>query len=113
MNTKDIYLVDLNPTTGAEIKKARPCVIVSSNDIKVLPLKVIVPLLGNNERHNKSWLVKIEPSEINGLKKTSTADPVHIRSVSHNRLIKKIGEIDEKTYQKLKNAIKIVLDLNY
>jgi len=113
MNTKDIYLVDLNPTKGAEIKKARPCIIVSSNDIKVLPLKIIVPLIGYKEIHNKSWLVKVLPNGKNGLSKVSTADPIHLRSVSHDRLIKKIGVLDASSYSELKRAIKIVLDLNY
>jgi len=33
LNTKDIYLVDLNPKKGVEIQKARPCVIVSNDDV--------------------------------------------------------------------------------
>jgi len=43
LNTKDICLVDLNSTIGAEARKARPCIIVSSDDIGVLPLKIVVP----------------------------------------------------------------------
>ena len=113
MNTKDIYLVDLNPTKGAEINKARPCIIVSNDDVGVLPLKIVVPLIGYKEHHNKSWLVKIEPTKNTGLLKDSTADPMHIRSVSHDRILKKIGSIDDNTYSKLKEAIKIVLDLQY
>lgn len=113
MNTKEIYLVDLNPTKGAEIKKARPCIIVSNNDIKILPLKIVVPLIGYKDIHNKSWLIKVVPDNKNGLTKISTADPMHIRSVSHSRFVKKIGLLDEKSYQKLKNAIKLVLDFQY
>ena len=111
MNTKDIYLVDLNPTKGAEVKKARPCIIVSNDDVGVLPLKIVVPLIGYKEHHNKSWLVKIEPSQNTGLSKDSTADPMHMRSVSHDRILKKIGCIDDSIYLKLKNTMKIVLDL--
>jgi mRNA interferase MazF len=96
---KDIYLVNLNPTKGAEIKKARPCIIVSNDDIGVLPLKVVIPLIGYKETHkNKSWLVPIYPSSQNGLSKISTADALNIRSVSDTRIIKKIGSIDEDTY---------------
>jgi mRNA interferase MazF len=113
LNTKDIYLVDLNPTQGAEINKARPCIIVSNDDVGVLPLKIVVPLIGYKEHHNKSWLVKIEPTNSTGLSKDSTADPMHIRSISHDRVLKKIGTIDNNTYLKLKEAIKLVLDLQY
>ena len=111
MNTKDIYLVDLNPIKGAEINKARPCIIVSNDDVGILPLKIVVPLIGYKEHHNKSWLVKIEPTKNTGLSKDSTADPMHIRSVSHDRILKKIGCIDDSIYLNLKNAMKIVLDI--
>ena len=113
MNTKDIYLVDLNPTKGAEINKARPCIIVSNNDVGVLPLKIVVPLIGYKEHHNKSWMIKLEPYIYTGLSKISTADTMQIRSVSHKRMIKKIGYIDAKTYIQIKKAIQIVLDLEY
>ena len=113
MNTKDIYLVNLNPTKGAETKKARPCIIVSNNDVGILPLKIIIPLIGHKEIHNnKSWLVPIKPSSQNGLSKTSTADTLNIRSVSNERMIKKIGIIDDVTYARLIKAMKIVLDID-
>lgn len=112
MHTKDIYLVDLNPTKGAETKKGRPCIIVSNDDVGVLPLKVIVPLIGHKALHNnKSWLIPIEPTTQNGLAKTSTADALNIRSVSDTRIIKKIGTIDDETYDKLIVAMKIVLNM--
>ncbi len=112
MNTKDIYLVNLNPTKGAETKKARPCIIVSNDDIGVLPLKVIVPLIGHKESHNgKSWLVPIVPTLENGLSKTSTADALNIRSVSDVRMIKKVGVIDEKIYEQLLMAMRVVLNI--
>ncbi|MDQ7085584.1 MAG: type II toxin-antitoxin system PemK/MazF family toxin [Sulfurovum sp.] len=83
MRTKEIYLVDLNPTKGAETQKARPCIIVSNDDVGILPLKVIIPLIGYKPLHdNKSWLTPIEPTGKNGLAKKSTADALNIRSVT-------------------------------
>lgn len=112
MKTKDIYLVDLNPTKRAEINKARPCIIVNNDDVGVLPLKIVVPLISYKEHHNKSWLVKVEPTTNTGLAKTSTADPMHIRSVSHDKILKKIGKIDDNTYLELREALQLVLDLH-
>jgi len=112
MNTKDIYLVDLSPTKGAEMQKIRPCIIVSNNDIGILPLKIVVPLIGYKDIHKrKSWLVVVEPNETNGLSKTSTADALNIRSVADERILKKIGSIDELTYQELIKAMRVVLDI--
>lgn len=111
MHTKDIYLVDLNPTIGAEMKKVRPCVIVSNENLGILPLKIVAPLIGHKAHHDKSWLVKIEPNKNNGLSKISTIDTMNIRSVSHDRFIKKIGKISEENYNMLKIAMKNALDL--
>ena len=112
MPIKEIHLIDLNPTKGAELKKARPCIIVSNDDIGVLPLKVVVPLIGHKQSHNgKSWLVPIAPTPQNGLSKTSTADALNIRSVSDTRIIKKIGTIDDTTYEALVDAMRVVLNI--
>jgi len=112
MRTRDIFLVDLNPTIGAEMQKTRPCIIVSNQDLGVLPLKIVVPLIGHKEIHNdKSWLVAVNPNELNGLSKVSTADTLNMRSVSDERIIKKIGVVDEQTYQRLTLAMRVVLDI--
>ena len=114
MKHRDIYLVNLNPTKGAETKKARPCIIVSNDDIGVLPLKVVIPLIGHKESHNgKSWLVPIVPTSENGLEKTSTADALNIRSVSDVCMLKKIGSINDETYVQLVRAMKVVLNMEY
>ena len=44
MNQGDIWLINLDPTVGAEIKKTRPAIIVNDNTLGRLPLKIIVPL---------------------------------------------------------------------
>jgi mRNA interferase MazF len=46
MNQGEIWLVNLGSNVGAEIKKTRPAIIVNSNAIGKLPLKVIVPITG-------------------------------------------------------------------
>ncbi len=66
-----------------------------------------------NRSFKLSWLVKIIPLASNGLSKISTADPLNMRSVSHDRVLQKIGSIDDQTYTALKKVIKVVLDLQY
>lgn len=43
MKRGDIWLVSLDPTVGSELRKTRPAVIVSSDGVGRLPLKVVVP----------------------------------------------------------------------
>lgn len=56
-------------------------------------------------------MVKVEPDSTNGLSKTSSADCFQIRSLSQERLIKKIGSIDNQTLNDIKMAITKVFDL--
>lgn len=44
MKQGEIWLINLDPTIGAEIKKTRPAIIVNDNSLGKLPLKIIVPL---------------------------------------------------------------------
>lgn len=112
MKQSEIWLIDLDPTKGAEIQKKRPAIIVNDNSLGMLPLKIVVPLTDWKDRYDMApWMIKIEPTSTNGLSKTSSADCFQIRSLSQERLIKKIGYIDETILIELKKAISKVLDL--
>jgi mRNA interferase MazF len=112
MKQSEIWLIDLDPTKGAEIQKKRPAIIVNDDRLGKLPLKVIVPITDWKDRYDIApWMVKIEPNEVNGLSKTSSADCFQIRSLSQERLIKKLGNIDKNTLEEIKEAVRKVLDL--
>jgi mRNA interferase MazF len=112
MNQGEIWLVDLDPTRGAEIQKTRPAVIVNRNQLGILPLKIVVPITDWKPRYSIApWMVKIEPTPLNGLLKSSCTDCFQVRSISQERLVKKFGAIDETTLQTIKTALKVVFDL--
>ena len=68
MKRGEIWRVSLDPTVGSETKKSRPCVIVNNDAVGILPLKIIVPLTGWQDKFEKGkWLVPIEKSPENGL----------------------------------------------
>jgi len=56
-------------------------------------------------------MVKIEPNKTNGLSKDSSADCFQVRSLSQERLSKKLGSIDATTLQDIKEALKKVFDM--
>lgn len=112
MKQSEIWLIDLDPTKGAEIQKKRPGIIVNDDRLGKLPLKIIVPITDWKDRYGIApWMVKIEPNDTNGLTKTSSADCFQIRSLSQERLIKKLGFIDVTTLKEIKEAVIKVLDL--
>ena len=106
----EIWLVNLDPTIGSEIRKTRPAVIVSSDLVGILPLKVIVPFTDWKDRYDQApWMVKIDPDQQNGLSKPSAADALQIRSVSQQRLVKKLGVLSPLQVAKIVQAVMIVL----
>jgi mRNA interferase MazF len=94
MNQGEIWLINLAPTVGAEMNKTRPAVIVNDDRLGRLPLKVVVPITDWKEHYSVApWMIAIDPSSQNGLVKKSSIDCFQIRSVSKNRLIKRMGNI--------------------
>jgi mRNA interferase MazF len=111
MKQGEVWLINLDPTEGAEMKKTRPAIIINSNSLGRLPLKIVVPLTDWKERYSIApWMVKIQPNAQNQLTKNSSADCFQIRSISDQRLIKRIGEIDEFALSRIREAVKMVLD---
>src|SRR4051794_29123070 len=97
MKQSEVWLINLEPTVGSEIRKTRPAIIVNDNALGKLPLKVIVPLTDWKERYSIAfWMVKIIPDKDNHLTKDSAADCFQVRSVAEERLMKKLGIVGLK-----------------
>ena len=112
MHRGEIWLINLDPTVGAEIKKSRPAVILNVDEVGVLPLRVIVPITTWKDHYSQApWLVKIEPTKQNGLDTLSAADTFLIRSLSTERFIRAIGKVDADTFSAVLEGVKIVLGL--
>ncbi|MEE3719278.1 type II toxin-antitoxin system PemK/MazF family toxin [Tumidithrix elongata RA019] len=112
MHRGEIWLVQLNPIVGNEIGKIRPVVIVSNDAIGILPLKVIVPITDWKDRYTVyPWMVKLEPTKDNGLIKVSTADTFQVRSLSQERFVRKLGQLENQLIQDIRGALAVVLDI--
>lgn len=112
MKQGEIWLVSLDPTIGSELQKIRPAVIVNDNTLGKLPLKIIVPLTDWKDRYEIApWMVKVEPDRTNKLTKTSSADCFQIRSISEQRCIRKIGDMDSSTMADIRKALATVLNI--
>jgi mRNA interferase MazF len=110
MQRGEIWLVNLDPTIGSEIRKTRPAVILSSDLVGILPLKVIVPFTEWKERYAQApWMVRIDPDEQNQLAKPSAADALQIRSVSQQRLVQKLGLLSPVQIAKIVQAVMTTL----
>jgi mRNA interferase MazF len=112
MKQGEVWLINLDPTIGAEIKKTRPAIIVSDDLLGKLPLKVIVPITDWKDRYDIApWMIKVEPNSKNGLTKESSADCFQIRSISQERFIKCLGSISEIILEEIKIGLAKVLSI--
>ncbi|MDR3133682.1 MAG: type II toxin-antitoxin system PemK/MazF family toxin [Prevotellaceae bacterium] len=110
MKQGEIWLVDLNPTIGAEMQKVRPALIVNVDALGKLPLKVIVPVTDWKEQYVAAlWMQKIVPNKENGLEKKSAIDCFQIRCVAQERLVRKIGIISFNELEEIKSKIAIIV----
>ena len=107
----EIWLVNLDPTVGHEIRKERPAIIIQ-NDIgnKYSPITIVAPI--TSQGIDKVYPIEILlTSENSGLKKVSKALFNQIRAIDKERLNKKIGKVTEETMGNMNEAIKISLGL--
>ncbi|WP_027125489.1 type II toxin-antitoxin system PemK/MazF family toxin [Gelidibacter mesophilus] len=95
-----IVLVNLDPTIGSEIKKTRPCVIISPNEInKFLRTIVVAPMTKNMNHYPTRIKVKH-----NGKKGMIAID--QIRTIDKSRVLKTFDQLSTSDIQKCKDIIR-------
>lgn len=90
----EIWMVEFDPALGDEIRKIRPAVVVSVEDVGILNVRIVVPLTDWKDRYEeRQWMVYIAPNRTNGLQKESAADCLQCRSVSFERFKRRMGQL--------------------
>lgn len=107
MRQGEIWMSDLNPVVGSEQSGRRPVVILSGNLMnKFLQVVITAPLTTEIKHYHGNPI--LVPSPANGLKLASELMVFQIRSISKDRLIKKIGDIRD---EELKEALATLKDI--
>jgi mRNA interferase MazF len=95
-----VILVNLDPTVGSEIKKTRPCVIISPDEInKFLKTIVVAPMTTNLKAYPTR--VKVEHNQ-----KAGTIAIDQIRTIDRSRIIKKFNRLSNSEILACKAIIK-------
>lgn len=98
-----IALVNLDPTVGREIKKTRPCVIISPNEMnKYLRTIIIAPMTSQTRDYPTRVTVKHD-------NKKGWIALDQIRTVDKSRIVKALDKLTEKEIEKLKLVLKEML----
>jgi len=99
----DVYLINLDPTIGHEIKKKRPCLIISPDEMNDnLQTVIVAPM--TTKSHDYPSRIKVDFQN-----KTGWIVLDQMRTIDKRRLTRKLGEVDKKTVQKVKSVIKEML----
>lgn len=110
MRRGEVWSVNLDPTVGAEMQKTRPVVIISSDLMGKLPLRVVVPLTDWKEHYARApWMLTVEPDLQNGIEKISSIDCFQVRSISEQRFSRRLGRLPDGVIDELVKRIWMVL----
>ncbi len=96
----EIWLFDPDPVRGNEIgKKVRPALVVSNNLLNEGPsgLVIVIPITSKDKRIPSH--IRIDPPQ-GGVKFTSFAVCEHVRSISKERLVKRVGKVQSSSILK-------------
>ncbi len=95
-----IILVNLDPTVGSEIKKTRPCVIISPDEMnKYLRTIVVAPMTTKSKKYPTRVKVKHD-------KKTGWIVIDQIRTIDKERIIKSFGKLSTTEIKEVKSVLK-------
>src|SRR5438552_2993711 len=90
----EIWMIDFDPSVGAEIQKRRPAVVVNLDSVGRLPLRIVVPITDWKSQYQQfPWFVFVPAAASNGLHKDSGVDCFQTKSVSENRFVHQIGKL--------------------
>lgn len=105
----DIWLADLNPSRGTEPGKTRPVVIIQTNLLNDTHLSTVVcPITSNVQPEINLLRIHLKKGQLD---KLSDVLVDQIRAIDNKRFIKKVGQLNKDQIMKIKDNIRIVLDL--
>ncbi|MBN2543302.1 type II toxin-antitoxin system PemK/MazF family toxin [bacterium] len=100
VNRFEIYIVSLDPVKGSELRKTRPCVVVSPDEINHnINAVIITPMTTSSKQYPTRISV-----EFQGKKRLIVLD--QIRTIGKSRLVKKVGKVNHKTGEKIVAVLK-------
>ena len=103
VNQYNVYLVNLDPTVGHEIKKTRPCLVISPDEMNHnIDIIIVAPMTTKSH----SYPTRI-PVKFDGKQGWIVLD--QLRTVDGIRLVKQLGKITKKEVSEVKKVIKEML----
>ncbi len=87
----DVYLINLDPTVGSEIRKSRPCLIISPDEMnRSLKTFIVAPMTTKGQPYPTRVACRFQA-------RNGQVVLDQVRTVDRIRLIKKLGRLDSST----------------
>jgi mRNA interferase MazF len=106
----EVWLAELNPTRGREQAGKRPVLVVSQDIFNGGPAQLVMMIPLTTTARNIPLHVEIKPLG-GGLKRKSFAMCENLRSISRERMSKRLGSIDHATMREVEDRLRVLLDL--
>jgi Growth inhibitor len=107
----EIWRVGFDPTVGSELKKTRPAVVISSDAVGALPIRLVAPFTAwKGHFEGNLWHVQVPSTDQNGLDKESAADALQVRSVDTTRFTEKLGRMHPPRLEEIVTAVALVIE---
>jgi mRNA interferase MazF len=107
----DVFVVDFDPTMGAEIRKRRPALVIQNDiDNRHSPVTIVAAITSQVDGTQYPTEVQVRPPE-GGLSKPSTVLLNQIRSIDGRRLVRRLGHLKPETMRRADRALRISLGL--
>ncbi len=108
----EIWIADLNPRIGTEAGKIRPVIVVQTDLLnKEHPSTIVCPITTNVKPDSEILRVHLKKSKF-GIKEECDIMIDQVRAIDNKRLVKKVGTVDSDTADKVRENLKIILDLD-
>jgi len=106
----DVWLVDFDPTVGAEIRKIRPALVIQ-NDVgnRASPITIVAAITSTLKRAYPFQVFL--PLGEGGLDADSVVTLNHIRSIDRQRLVRRLGTLSAESMRAVDQAILISLGI--
>lgn len=109
----DVWIADLNPQIGTEAGKSRPVLVVQTNLLNKVPhpSTIVCPITTNVEKDAEILRVHLKKGDAN-LNQACDIMINQVRAIDNRRLISKVGSISEELAKRIKENLRIVMDLD-
>jgi mRNA interferase MazF len=96
---------------GQEIQKTGPAIVVSTEFLRAIPMRIIIPITGWQAKFSdRPFIVNIPTTPATGLDRESAGNVLQVRSLSTERFSKRLGFVSSEMLNELLAGLIICVD---